>query len=115
MTLLRGDEQYGDVTVRGAREAMKLRAQSGTIEVSRVSGKALDATHSFEAAYGDVSLAWPRSAAPRYRIESTGGSVRSDFPGTADEFGSRTTISSRDGRGDLVAISQSGSVRLKME
>jgi hypothetical protein len=95
-----------------------VRIQSGAAVVSGLSGKALSAEHRIATTYGDIEVAWPRGSQPAFHLESSGGSVKSDFPGNQREMGSRLIFdgaAGAAGAGQLSLSAQSGSVRLRAE
>ena len=100
-----------------ASRKARARAQSGSIDVSGLSGAALTARHDLQSTYGDVSVAWPRATKIGFRLESSGGSVRSDFGGEERDSGSRLIVESAapSGTALLTVAVQSGDVRLRKE
>ena len=112
------ETSFGGVTLQRVRDAVTVRIQSGAASVSGLSGKALTAQHRIETTYGDIDVAWPRGAQPTFHLESAGGSVKSDFPGSEREMGSRLMLDSAGGTGgagQLSLAAQSGSVSLRAE
>jgi hypothetical protein len=111
------DTSFGGVTVRGVKGAVRARAQSGAIEISGLAGAALTARHELMTTYGDIEVLWPRGAKLGFLLESSGGSVRSDFPGREREVGSRLTLDAErpSGAALLSVTVQSGDVRLRAE
>jgi len=105
------------VTLERVRDAVSVRIQSGTASISGFSGKALSAEHRIDTTYGDIDVVWPRGAQPAFHLESSGGSVKSDFAGSEREVGSRLMLdgASGTGSGRLSLSAQSGSVRLRAE
>jgi DUF4097 and DUF4098 domain-containing protein YvlB len=112
------ETSYGGVALSRVRDAVTIRIQSGTASLSGLSGKALTAEHRIETTYGDIEVAWPRGSQPRFHLESSGGSVKSDFAGNEREVGSRLILdgaAGAAGSGQLSLAAQSGSVRLRAE
>lgn len=109
---------YAGVILEGVGGAVDVRNQSGRVEVSGLTGKALAAQHRVETSYADVDFAWPGVASMAFDIECTYGSINSEFPAVSRERGSRSYAEGRVGQetssaAALTISARNGSVNLR--
>ncbi len=109
---------YAGVVLEGVGGAVEVRNQSGRVEVRGLTGKALTAQHRIETSYADVDFVWPDTSAMAFDLESTYGSIASDFPAVSRERGSRTyaegSVGQETGSQAALTISaRNGSVHLR--
>jgi len=108
---------YAGVTLEGVGGTVEVRNQSGRVEVGGLTGKALTAQHRVETSYADVEFAWPGIASMTFDLESSYGSINSDFPAVSRERGSRSyaegTVGQDSGSAALTVSVRNGSVNLR--
>ena len=111
---------YAGVELIGVGGPVDIRNQSGRVEVRGLSGSALAGQSRVETSYGDVDFSWPGGAgAMSFTLESTYGSIHSDFAAVSRKRGSRETAEGQAGGGreDSVATvtisARSGSIFLR--
>jgi len=102
---------YAGVIVEGVGGAVDIRNQSGRVEVSDLTGKALTAQHRVETSYADVDFAWPGTAPMAFDLESSYGSINSDFPAVSRERGSRSYAEGAVGQDSANSAALTVSVR----
>jgi DUF4097 and DUF4098 domain-containing protein YvlB len=110
------------VAVKEIRGSVEISNPSGGVILEAVDG---DATirSSYEAirvetSYADVDFVWPGIAAMAFDLESSYGSIVSDFPAVSRERGSRSYVEGRVGQESsnsaaLTISARNGSVNLR--
>ena len=108
---------YGGIKLDGVGGAVTVRNQSGRVEVRGLSGAALAAEHRVETTYDEIVFAWPAGAAtPRFSLECSYCSLKTDFEATVRDVGSRWYAEAPGSSAAAVTLAaQSGSISLRKE
>ena len=106
---------YAGVRLDGVAGPVSVRNNSGRVEVTGLSGAALESDHRVETTYAEIVFEWPASGpVPGFDLDCSYCSLESDFPATYDKSGSRRSATGEgSGPGGVTLSSTSGSVFLR--
>lgn len=104
------------IDVAGVGGAINIVNGGGEVMITGLAGAALSAQHRVEATHGGIDFTWPDELPPpAFRLESTFGEPRADFPASVTKDGSHVVLTSPAETGtspQITLIARNGSPRL---